>query len=81
MMPNQRRTCPFTVLGECKTREEGERENIKIRNKRGLSANEGFRGGGFQKKEKKKKSVITALGAMNGGKRFKLLFVFKFWVN
>ena len=53
-MPNQRRTCPFTVLGECKTREEGERENIKIRNKRGLSANEGFRGGGFQKKEKKK---------------------------
>lgn len=54
-MPNQRRTCPFTVLGECKTREEGERENIKIRNKRGLSANEGFRGGGFQKKEKKKK--------------------------
>lgn len=33
------------------------------------------------KRRKKKKSVITALGAMNGGKKFKLLFVFKFWVN
>lgn len=55
------------------------KHKIKIRNKRGLSANEGFRGGGFQKK--KKKSAITALGAMNGGKKFKLLSVFKFWVN
>lgn len=34
-----------------------------------------------KRRKKKKKSVITALGAMNGGKKFKLLFVFKFWVN
>lgn len=69
VMPNQRQTCPFTVLRENKTWEEGKRHKKEGKKEKeikgGVCRQTGVWWRWFPKKLEK--LVIIALRAMNGG--------------